>query len=265
MVFDIHAHVFPDTIADRAAQSIADFYDIPMNGDGRVSTLLRLGDEAGIDRFLIHSVATTSHHVVSVNQFIASAIQAHPDRFMGFMSMHPDYEDMDGEIERAIELGLRGVKLHPDIQHYALTEQRVYRMFEKFEGRLPALIHAGDRRYHYSNPALIAKLLSDFPRLTVIAAHMGGWSEWDAAAEALAGRFENLYVDTSSTMFAIPPGRMARLVAQFGADRVLFGTDFPMWTPKSELDALNRLPIAESEKELIRWTNANLLLGGCAS
>ena len=129
-------------------------------------------------------------------------------------------------------------------------------MFEKLAGRLPVLIHAGDYRYHYSNPALIEQVLTDFPTLTVIAAHMGGWTEWERAAETLPGKHDNLYVDASSTLFAVGPQRMAELIRLFGADRIFFGSDYPTRNLGDELRAFNEVPISEEEKEKIRWGNA---------
>ena len=112
MIIDVHAHIFPDAIAEKASVSISKFYDIPVKQGGSVDALLRLGDEAGIDKFVVHSVATTPAHVRSVNKFIASAVKAHPDRFIGFGSLHPDMNDARDAVRHLEDEGLRGIKLH---------------------------------------------------------------------------------------------------------------------------------------------------------
>lgn len=259
MIVDFHAHVFPDAIAEKASRSIADFYCLPVRHDGRVDTLLRLGGEAQVDRHVIHSVATRPRTVAHINDFIAGCVRAHADRFVGFAALHPDTPDIRGEILRAMDLGLAGVKLHPDIQGYPLDGVPALRMIGEIAGKLPLLVHAGDKRYHYSNPSQVAKVLKAFPELTVIAAHFGGWSEWEEASEALV-EFPNLLVDCSSSFYALSPEAALALIRRFGADRVLFGSDYPMWTPGEELAYLRALPLCEAERAAILHGNAERLL-----
>lgn len=52
--------------------------------------------------------------------------------------MHQDFEDMEGEIDRAIQLGLKGVKIHPDTQKVNMDDPRLMRLYEIIEGRLPS-------------------------------------------------------------------------------------------------------------------------------
>ena len=100
MVYDVHAHIFPDKIAEKAAHSIGAFYDgFHMDCDGSVSGLIRAGDRAGISRFLVHSVATTPAQIHNVNAFIAAQVKARPDRFIGFGSLHPDMEDVEAGVQ----------------------------------------------------------------------------------------------------------------------------------------------------------------------
>ena len=89
---------------------------------------------------------------------------------------------------------------------------------------------------------------------------MGGYTIWERATRALAGKYENLYVDISSTMFALPSEKVRELVRAYGADRVLFGTDFPMWRPKEELDRFYALGLSRAEERKILYGNAAKLL-----
>lgn len=99
---------------------------------GTPDVLLQEGRLAGITKFVVHSTATTVKQVESINKYIVSETEAHPE-FIGFMTLHPDMneEDMDGEIRFAISHGIRGVKLHPDFQKFAIDEPRA----EKFTKR----------------------------------------------------------------------------------------------------------------------------------
>lgn len=259
MIIDFHAHVYPDAIAARAAQSIARFYDYPVPNGGTLAHLLKLGDEAGVERFVIHSVATTPTQPGRINDFIAQCVAQHPDRLTGLASMHPDTPDMREQLERALAAGLKGVKIHPDIQRVEVDDPRLYRMYEMLEGRAILLTHAGDLRYDFSNPGRMARVARDFPHLTMICAHLGGWSCWPSAVEMLADT--GVYVDCSSSLFALTPAQARDIIRRYGAQRVLFGTDYPMGTPSIELERLDALELDEREMELILHKNAERLLG----
>ena len=256
---DFHTHIYPDKIALKASRSVGEFYHMSMCYDGSVSMLLRLGERYGIDRFVVHPVATEAAQVRPVNDYTALMVRTYPDRFTGFATILPGFEDAAGEIDRAVSLGLRGIKLHPDFQKFAIDDERAFSIYEAAEGRLPILFHTGDFRYEYSNPARLARVLDRFPKLLAIGAHFGGWSEWDEAARVLAGR--GVYVDTSSSLYAVPPEHARELIGCFGADHVLFGTDYPMWDPGEELARVAQIGLSPEETEMIMHGNAERLLG----
>ena len=120
------------------------------------------------------------------------------------------------------------------------------------------MIHSGDYRYEYSKPERLARVLDRFPELTVIAAHFGGWSVWGEAAKILSGR--GVYVDTSSSLYALSPEEARKIIDVYGMDHVLFGTDFPMWTAKDELAMLDKITMTPEERDMILSKNALKLL-----
>ena len=105
----------------------------------------------------------------------------------------------------------------------------------------------------------VRRVVQKFPKLTVIGAHFAGWSLWDRAVAVLEGT--SIYTDCSSSLYALSPEHAAELIAKFGADRVLWGTDYPMWSSKEELERFDKIPISEEEKSLILYKNALRLLG----
>lgn len=258
MIIDAHAHIFPDKIAEKASVSIGKFYDLPMRYNGTVKELIEMGERCGIDKFVVQSVATTEAQVESINTFIAECVSENPDKLIGFATIHPNYHDIKGEIERAVSLGLRGVKIHPDFQHFNIDDEKALKIYEVIEGKLPILIHTGDFRYEYSKPHRIVKVLDMFPKLDVICAHFGGWSEWDMAEKCLFGR--RIYVDTSSSLYDMTPERAKEAIDCFGADNVFFGTDYPMWDAKEELEMFSKIPLTEEEREKILYKNIEQLL-----
>ena len=198
-IINAHCHIYPNKIASKAVKGIRDFYDLDMSLNGSVDDLLRDGNEVGVTHYLVHSVATTPKQVKSINEFISEEVNAHSDIFTGFGTLHPDSDDIKGDFEYLIELVLKGVKLHPDFQQFALNEERAFKMGEVIsEGNVPLLIHCGDFRYNYSNPEQLKPFLDKFPEITTIGAHFAGWSLWQEATEKLAGT-PNLYVDISSS------------------------------------------------------------------
>ena len=260
-IIDTHAHIYPDKIALKAVASIGDFYDIPMGLDGTVGTLLRVGEETGISRHLVHSVALTWERVHSINDFIARSVEEHPDRFIGFGAMHPDHPEMEQELDRILSFGFKGVKLHPDTQQFRLDDPAAIKLFEAMAERgLILLCHMGDYRYPYSEPERMARALDRVPSLKMIGAHFGGWSIWRDAWKILAGR-ENVYVDSSSSLYALEPEEAVQIIHRYGAEKVFFATDYPMWNPAEELELFNALPLTDEERDMILHRNFERFIG----
>lgn len=264
-IIDTHAHIYPDAIALRAAASTGEFYDIPMCMDGTLSQLLSSGETAGISRFLVHSVAITPSRVHSVNDYLMRTAAEHGDKLIGFGTLHPDYPDVTGELARIKAGGLHGVKLHPDIQQFLLDDEKAIAMFQAMADLgLPALVHTGDERYPYSEPRRMARVLDRVPHLKAICAHLGGWSVWSEAWRELAHR-QNVWVDTSSSLYALKPDEAAQLIRHYGPDRVFFGTDYPMWKPEEELARFMALPLTDGEREKILHLNFEKFLAELAN
>lgn len=254
-IIDSHCHIYPDKIAQKASDATGHFYDLPASLDGKISTLLEHGERAGIEHFVVQSVATTPHQVSSINNFIAQAVTESGGRFTGLGTLHPDSADMAADVDEIISLGLKGVKLHPDIQRVQLDDPRMHKMYELCEGRLPMLIHTGDNRYDNSNPNRLMPILDKYPRLTVIGAHFGGWSIWEEATKKLYG-YRNFLVDCSSSLYAISPEKAKELILAYGVERVLFGTDYPLWTPEQEIERFMMIDLTDEQREDILYNNA---------
>ena len=258
MIIDSHAHIFPEIIAEKASKNIGKFYGIEMKYDGTVEKLLEEGRAAGVDKFLVHSVATTPKQVDSINQFIARQVERYPDKFIGFMTLHPESTNLKAEFDWALSHGLRGIKLHPDFQEFDINSDKAKEIYRLANGKCPVLIHMGDRRTQYSKAEKLAPLFDEFLELDVIAAHFGGYSEWESAAAYLATT--RSYVDSSSSLFELPPEKVRQLIDTYTPSRVLFGTDYPMWDAAEELERWSKIPITEEERELIFHRNLLNLL-----
>ncbi|MBR4459144.1 MAG: amidohydrolase [Clostridia bacterium] len=264
-IIDSHCHIYPEKIAQKAVDAVEEFYGgLPRKPwGGTASELLRVGAEAGISHYVVFSVATSPRQVSSINRFIAQSVSESGGTMTGLGTMHPDSDDFARDLSEIEALGLKGVKLHPDIQHFEADDPRAFEIYRLCEERgLPVCIHAGDSRYDYSNPERLSRILESFPRLRMIAAHLGGWSVWENATERLA-RYPNLMVDTSSSIYWLGVDTTRRLIRMYGSERVLFGTDYPLWPQRPEIDDLLAMGLENEEYENIFWRNAVKLYGLC--
>jgi predicted TIM-barrel fold metal-dependent hydrolase len=257
MVFDCHAHIYPEKIAPKVVVNIGDFYRIPMACNGTVEGLLDSGRRGGIDKFIVFSAAGTPAQVESINNYISTVCGEHPE-FIGFGSLHRDMENPGEEITRLAGLGLRGIKFHPDMQRFNIDDKPMMDIYSMLEGRFPVVFHTGDYRYDFSHPRRLARVLDNFPRLIAVAAHFGGWSLYDLALEYFRDRF--CYLDVSSAIPYLGNKRAEELINVYGPERILFGSDYPMWDPAEELRRFESLKLPSGDKDLILYKNAQRLL-----
>ena len=256
-IFNMHTHIFPEKIADKAVDAIGAFYDISMELHGTSEHLLEDGSKIGVTRYLVCSTATTAHQVESINNFVAHEAAKHPE-FVGFGSLHPEYGEISKEVDRMESLGLKGIKLHPDFQKFNIDDEAAYPIYEAAEGRFPILFHTGDDRYDFSHPTRLLRILDRFPKLVVFAAHLGGYHCWDDA-HVYYGH-PRVFIDTSSALPFMDSERALSIIRAHGTDRVFFGTDSPMWNHVSEWARFNALGLTDEERRRILWENAAGLL-----
>ncbi len=260
-IIDSHSHIYPEKIAQKAVGGTDGFYGAVSCCKGTADDLLKRMADADIDRCIIESVATTPKQVESINRFISEETKKSGGAFVGLGTLHPDSEDIKNDIDMLVDLGLKGVKLHPDIQGFKIDDYRCIKIYEYCEkSGLPILMHTGDKRYDMSNPNRLKPILEIYDNLIVIGAHFGGYSIWEEASRELCG-FNNFYVDCSSSFFALNDEKIVEIIRRYGADKVLFGTDYPMWSPKKELERFMSLNLTNEEKEMILSENAKTIYG----
>jgi predicted TIM-barrel fold metal-dependent hydrolase len=292
-IIDSHCHIYPEKIARKAAENIGRFYGYPVPDfaaelasappgfplsaeplaeaaatpePGSLDTMLRIGTDAGIDTFVVSGAATSPKQVTSVNDyFIDLAANQQSAKTFGktlicYGTMHPDYNDIQGELQRCKNSGLRALKLHADCQAFNIDAPGAYNIYEAAQSLdLPILMHLGDETHDYSAPYRLVKVCKDFPHLRFIGAHLGGYRDWDNAL--LLKGIDNMWFDSSSSQSILEPERVVRQIRTFGANRVFFGTDYPLWIAKNELNAFLALPLSDAEKEGILSLNYSNFIG----
>ncbi|MGD2174625.1 MAG: amidohydrolase family protein [Candidatus Brocadiaceae bacterium] len=264
MTIDVHTHAFPDELAPRAVEALNS--EIPREAwavlDGTVSDLVRSMDEAGIERSVICSVATAPKQVEPILRW---SLEVGDGRVIPFGSVHPDCADPAAEARRIADAGLRGIKLHPQYQEFAVDERRMWPLYEAVaETDLILTFHAGrdiafppdDDR---AAPRRILAVHRDFPTMPVVAAHMGGWKMWDEVLATLAGT--DVYLETSYTFDTCDGGLIERILESHPPERILFGTDSPWRGQKETLELVREAFPDPDARRLVLGENARRLLG----
>ena len=260
-VIDLHVHAFPDKVAGGALANLEKLTGYAPMFDGTLAGLRGTMDLTGVERSVVQPVATRAESVAGINDWAA---RNQDERVRCFGAMHPDHPDPAAEIARLADLGLRGVKLHPEFQRFRPDEDRMAPVYEALVRHgLALFFHAGaDIAIDTvsSSPAVFARVLDAYPDLRVALAHMGGWQQWDEVLEVLAGR--DVLLETSFTLGFIGADRFVELVRAHGAERVAFGSDGPFGDVVRELRTFGALDLDEDARAAIMWGNAERFLAG---
>lgn len=260
---DFHVHAFADKIAERTIQHLAEIAkDMPVT-NGTLAETEQHMQEWGIDGFALLSIATKPSQHLVCNNWAASCKSKH---IFPFGSVHPDSETALEELERIKNLGLYGVKLHPDYQNFFIDEERMIPIYQKCaELELPVILHAGFDPLSpdciHCTPDRAIKAIQSAPETVFILAHLGGNLLWDEVEQKLAGKFKNLYFDTAVIgNYMHDDEQLKRIILKHGADKILFASDCPWDRPDVIIQKLKNLGLTQEQEELIFAGNAKRLL-----
>ena len=265
-LIDFHTHVFPDKIASAAVAALAEAGGVsPEGGAGTLDDLDGVARRAGVTLAVNLPVATRPEQAASINRF-ARSINERGGRVLSFAAIHPDAPEPERELEALAEAGFRGIKLHPDYQGHYADDPEVIRVTRRAKRLgLHVVFHGGvDVAFPddvKATPARFVRLLDSLGEGEgrVIVAHIGGYLLWDDVERLLVG--SDALFDLSYGIDRLPPEQLLRIVRRHGAEKILFGSDYP-WRDPGEIDrALSRLPLSDGEFGLIRSENARRLLG----
>jgi hypothetical protein len=208
----------------------------------------------------VHTVATAPAQVIPANNW-ALQLQRTDPGITAFGTIHPAYGRFEHELDRLETAGIPGIKFHPDFQGFDMQDPAFFSVLEAVCGRFAVLFHVGDRfppERSPSTPAKMKRIRRLFPQLTIIAAHLGGYLQWEESLRHLVG--EDIYLDTSSSLPFLPDPLLQKIVSRHPLERILFGSDYPLFDPGEELDRIrdrlklsgeNFLSLLNGAKELI--------------
>lgn len=257
-IIDIHTHIYPEGIAQKATDSVRDFYHTGAGTmHGTSAQLIERSRIAGISKSVVLPVAIKPNRVQEINNFILKETQAHSN-FIGFGTAHAAMPNVADEGERIISMGLRGIKMHPDSQQFPIDDIRLFPLYETIRGKIPLILHMGDERYNYSHPIKLRRVLDLFPGLQAIAAHFGGYSMYEAAYDILGDT--SCIMDISSSLMFMPEGVAEKYINIYGAERLAFGSDYPLWDPVQEVRRFLDLKLTPEQREQIAHRTAERVL-----
>jgi len=269
VIIDFHTHAFPDALAAKTIPMLAEKSGTVPVTDGTAEGLRRKLRESGVDVGVVLPVVTRPGQFASVNDF--SAQLSGTDGLVAFGGIHPDDEDVPGHIRHLRELGLPGVKIHPDYQGVHIDDPRYVRIArEALAAGLILITHAGvDDGFPeevHCPPREAARFLdavyadSTLPGGRIVFAHGGGNRQFGEVLTHLAGR--DVYFDLSYIFAYADPAQIREVIRAHGAHRILFASDCPWGDPAEGIRFVRGLGLSEAEEERILGANAAELLWG---
>ncbi len=282
MIIDSHIHIFsPKIIANVSRrQEMVERLHLQVEGAAERTTVAALQRDmtaAGVSSAMMLPTASAAE-VHNTNRFCWSQVRNH-DFLLTAGTLHPDYPDIAGELSWFAEVGIRAIKLCSFSQGFPLTGTRAREMFdliqqynerqdENFFVILDTFFAASDYfdtlSVYNTTPQKLAWLVAEYPRINFVGAHMGGLSApEDMLLKYLSPR-PNLYLDTSNAAHTLSRDTFVSLMKIHGAEHVIFGTDWPWFSPVTELEIITGLLVAAGyslvEREKVFSGNiANLL------
>jgi len=263
MIIDFHTHVFPQKIVNKAMTALSHNAGnaVPFI-EGTIDSLFENMKKYNIDKSVVLNIATNPKQQTNVNDFAA---EINSDTIIAFGSVHPFAPDSVEELYRIKELGLKGIKLHPEYQDFFVDDPKLAPVYET-AAKLGLIVtfHSGvDIQYFdpvHCTPQRLKEVLPIFKSNggKVVAAHMGGYMMWYDVEKYLVGT--DVYFDTAYLYSRMPNMHAKRIIENHGADKILFGSDLPWSGVHLEKRFIESMDLSDRDNDNIMFKNAQNLL-----
>jgi len=277
MIIDFHTHVVPPRIKERRDEYLgrdACFALLYAEPEAKLATaeeVIASMDEHGIDKSVILNLGWVSHELcVETNDYILESVARYPGRLIGFCAIQPSAGDKAlKELERCARSGAKGIgEMRPDIQGFDLKDNKIMKpvIESLMEHDLIFLTHASEPVGHqYSGkgtitPEVIYPFIASFPDLKLVCAHWGGGLPFYELMPEVERMLSHVYFDTAATPFLYKTQIFKQVAGITGSDRILFGSDYPLLSPKRIIDQIESTKLSQKDKTKILGGNAKRLL-----
>jgi len=268
-IIDSHVHTFAsDYVADKIISSFNKIYDIEFTnpGNGTIANVLTNMKLGGIDSTIMANFAPPKI-LDDNNMWTLEAAKSSAGKLVPLVSFHPEMEGSITEyLDRYLKLGAKGIKLHPMAQGFDVRDSRLDELYIKCsEYGLAILIHCGRvsnaRLNEYSDIEFILPIIEKYPKLPIVLAHMVD-GDVERVLE-ISKRYSNAYFDTSIVITGYPEimsanepswlddNQVVAIINEIGANKVIFGSDFPWGSPIHDLKRVMNLKLTDEQKRLI--------------
>ncbi len=277
MIIDCHTHVFSPRIRDERRQYIdrdpcfAELYASEKAGLATAEELIQSMDTSGIDVSVIANIGWMSQQLCAeTNDYILESVSRYPKRLIGFCAVQPgEIKSAEAEIERCARAGARGIgELRPDRQGFNLNDDTLGPFAESLrKHRLACLIHTSEPVGHEYpgkgtiTPEEVYPFISRHPGITLICAHWGGGLPFYALMPEVGKALRNVYFDTAASPFLYRPAIYDIVSRLVGAEKILFGSDYPLMAQSRPLREIRDTGLDEEDKEMILSGNARRIFG----
>jgi len=256
-----HCHIFPEG------------FSVPglAPGKGTISHLKKLMGKIGIEKAVVFATCdellpTFAPHQ---NDWLVDILKKEKN-FYGFATVNPKERNAPVKLRKYLKKGLKGLKFHPPMFKVAINDPKakeLYRVAEELGA--PVLFHTGVHGWILKEyfPILIDEVAQQYPKLPIIIEHVGGTAFFNQALAVLQNN-SNCYAGITTTLREDSPWRISDdqlgcLLKIIGADRIIYGTDFPFNDfngIKEDIRIIDTLPLSSEEKEKIWGKNLLQLL-----
>jgi predicted TIM-barrel fold metal-dependent hydrolase len=278
MIIDCHTHIFPEEVRrDREAfckrdEGFSSIYKDSKSKMIGVEDLIASMDESGIDRSVICGFPWNQPDLCSLhNQYLIASASRYPNRLIVFISLLFSNPDWSGkELDRAVKGGARGVG-EIAFYHDEMTSQDIHSMkpvltqMERQE--VPLLLHTNETIGH-SYPGKgrtplerFYELILSFPNLPIILGHWGGGLPFYELMPEVAKGMTNVYYDTAASPFLYSKKIYAIASEIVGVEKIFFGTDFPLISPRRYFEELEESSLSKQDQEKILGLNFSRRFG----
>ena len=277
MLVDFHTHVFPPFLMERREDYLArdatfgELYSSPKARMATAEELVAALDEAEVDAAVTVGIGWTDRELAArANDYLLEAAIRFPGRLVPFCVVNPAWgEDAVREVQRCVKGGARGAgELHPDSQGFDLTSGDAMSplMEEARKSGMPVMVHSSEPVGHLypgkgrATPERLLRFIERFPQNVIVCAHWGGGLPFYALMPEVSAALRNVYFDSAASPFLYVPKvfRVARELV--GADRILFGTDYPLIRHKRLIEQVKAAGLPPQEEAAVLGGNAVRLL-----
>ena len=267
MIIDVHTHIFPDKIAERTIGALVGKSNNVPYTDGTVDGMLLAMERSNADVCVALPVLTKPTQFESVTNFaveVNNRFNNSAKKIISFGGMHPECDDIDEKMKFLKDLGIKGVKIHPDYQGTFIDDDGYIQILEsakKYD--MIVVTHAGVDDGYKDQPVRcpidrVLKVIDKVNHDKFVLAHYGGHKLWTDVLEKLAGK--NVYLDTAFTLHEIDKELFCQILDKHGSNKVLFATDCPWRDIKDDLAILRSFVQDKEVLDNILYKNAVKLL-----